>query len=161
MLLQVGLQRQVCARARTASVRCQTDCARPGRDNGRVLQRESSTAAWPALCAAVAGVLLAGVLLLGAVAQLFVRVAFPRVAADVDPPPLLLAGPHVPRCPNCGWIEAKRELAPLDGEPQALRIYEYTLRMQDGSMRVFQETLPASWRLGERVMLIESNGALD
>jgi len=156
MLLQVGLQRQACARARTASVRCQTDCARPGRDNGRVLQRQSSTAAWPALCAAVAGVLLAVVLLFGAVAQFFVR-----VAADVDPPPLLLSGPHVPRCPNCGWIEAKRELAPLAGEPQALRIYEYTLRMQDGSMRVFQETLPASWRLGERVMLIESDGALD
>ena len=99
-------------------------------------------------------------LLFGAVAQFFARVAFLRVA-DVDPPPLLLSGPHVPRCPNCGWIEAKRELAPLAGDPQALRIYEYTLRMRDGSMRVFQETLPTSWRLGERVMLIESNGALD
>jgi hypothetical protein len=118
-----------------------------------VLQRQSSTAAWPALCAAV---LLAGVLLFGAVAQFFVR-----VAADVDPPPFLLSGPHVLRCPNCGWIEAKRELASLAGDPQALRIYEYTLRMRDGSMRVFQETLPTSWRLGERVMLIEATGALD
>jgi hypothetical protein len=45
--------------------------------------------------------------------------------------------------------------------PQASKIYEYTLRMQDGSIRVFQETLPTSWRLGERMMLIESNGALD
>jgi hypothetical protein len=121
-----------------------------------VLQRQSSTAAWPALCAALAGVLLAGLLFFGAVAQFFVR-----VPADVDPPPVLLSGPHVLRCPNCGWIEAKRELAPLIGDPQAPRIYEYTLRMQDGSMRVFQETLPTSWRLGERVMLIEATGALD
>jgi hypothetical protein len=120
-----------------------------------VLQRQSSIAALPALCAAVAGVLLAGVLLLGAAAQFF-----PRVAAVVDPPPFLLSG-HVLRCPNCGWIEAKRELAPLAVDPQALRIYEYILRMQDGSMRVFQETLPTSWRLGERVMLIEATGALD
>ncbi|HYL25931.1 MAG TPA: hypothetical protein VEV21_16180 [Burkholderiales bacterium] len=116
-----------------------------------MLQRQSSTAAWPALCAAVAGVLL-----FGAAAQFFLR-----VAADVDPPAFLLSGPQVLRCPSCGWIEAKRELAPLAADPQALRIYEYTLRMQDGSMRVFQETLPTSWRLGERMMLIESNGALD
>ena len=157
MPLQVGLQRQAWARARAASVRCQTDCARPGRDNGRVLRRQSSTATWPALCAAAAGVLLAGVLLIAAAAEFFVR-----VPAEVDPPPpVLLAGPRVSRCPNCGWIEAKRELAPLAGEPQAPRVYEYTLRMRDGSMRVFQETLPTSWRLGERVMLIESNGALD
>jgi hypothetical protein len=83
------------------------------------------------------------------------------LAADVDPPPFLLSGPHVPRCPNCGWIEAKRELAPLAGDPHELRIYEYTLRMANGSMSVFQETLPTSWRLGERVMLIEAPEALD
>src|SRR5690349_201049 len=78
--LQVGLQRQAWARARAASVRCQTDCARPGRDNGRVLRRQSSTATWPALCAAAAGVLLAGVLLIAAAAEFFVR-----VPAEVDP----------------------------------------------------------------------------
>ena len=46
-------------------------------------------------------------------------------------------------------------------DPQALCVYEYTLRMQDGSTSVFRETLPTSWRLGERVILIEAGGALD
>jgi hypothetical protein len=119
-------------------------------------RRQSSSAAWPALCAALAGVLLAALLLFGAAAQFF-----PGVAADVVPPAFLLSGPHVLRCPNCGWIEAKRELAPPALDPHASKVYEYTLRMQDGSMRVFQETLPMSWRVGERVMLIEANGALD
>jgi len=112
--------------------------------------RQSSRASCAALAAAAAGVVL-----FGAVAYLFE----PEAAAA--PEPLLLAGPHLRRCANCGWIEAKRELLPLLADPQALRVYEYTLRMQDGSMSVFQETLPTSWRLGERVMLIEAAGTLD
>jgi hypothetical protein len=46
-------------------------------------------------------------------------------------------------CSHCGRIEAKVEIAP--------RVYEYTLRMADGSSSVFQETLPTTWRIGERV----------
>lgn len=53
-------------------------------------------------------------------------------------------------CVHCGRIEAKREIA--------LRVYEYTLRMADGSSSVFQETLPATWRVGERVGVIEGWG---
>jgi hypothetical protein len=49
-------------------------------------------------------------------------------------------------CGHCGRIEAKREVAP--------RVYEYTLRMADGSSSVFQETLPTTWRVGERVGVI-------
>jgi hypothetical protein len=113
--------------------------------------RQSSSAAWPALCAAVAGVML-----FGAVAH----VLKPAVAA-VAPDQFFLSGPHPLRCASCGWIEAKRELAPFAGDPQPLKSYEYTLRMPDGSMSVFQETLPTSWRVGERIMLIESPGAAD
>jgi hypothetical protein len=114
--------------------------------------RQSSSTAWPALAAA-----LAGVLLFGALAYRLV----PPAAAVVQVP-FFPYGPQPLRCASCGWIEAKRELAPLAAaDSQALKIYEYTLRMQDGSMSVFQETLPTSWRLGERVMLIESDGALD
>jgi hypothetical protein len=105
--------------------------------------RQSSSAAWPTLSAAVAGVVL-----YGALAYL---VKPPAAAAA--PERFVLSGPHVLRCASCGWIEAKRELAPL--------LYEYTLRMPDGSMSVFQETLPTSWRVGERIMLIEDTGALD
>ena len=85
-------------------------------------RRQSSFAAWPALGAAAAGVVL-----FGALAQILEPVA----AAAL--PPLLLAGPHMRGCESCGWIEAKRELAPLAAAPQALGVYEYTLRMQDGS----------------------------
>jgi hypothetical protein len=106
-------------------------------------QRQSSTAAWHALCAAAASVLL-----FGAVAYLF-----KPAAAAAAPAQFFLSGPHPLRCASCGWIEAKRELAPL--------LYEYTLRMPDGSMSVFQETLPMNWRVGERIMLIEASGALE
>ena len=109
-------------------------------------RRQSSRAAWPALCAAAGGGIAFGALL---------HLLEPTAAAAALEP-FLLSGPQAPRCPSCGWIEAKRELAPLAGDPHALRTYEYTLRMRDGSMRVFQETLPTSWRLGERLMLIEN-----
>ena len=113
-------------------------------------RRQSSFAAWPALGAAAAVVVL-----FGALAQVL------ELVAAAAPPPLLLGGPHV-GCASCGWIEAKRELVPLlAADPQALRVYEYTLRMQDGSMSVFQETLPTSWRLGEGVILIEGVRPLD
>jgi hypothetical protein len=61
----------------------------------------------------------------------------------------------VQRCPHCGWIESKRPIASSVAEPHSLGIYEYTLRMTDGSSRVFREALPASWRLGERLTLID------
>jgi hypothetical protein len=105
--------------------------------------RQSSRATWPALCAAAAGVLF-----FGAMAQVF-----KPAAAAVASAQFFLSGPDPLRCASCGWIEAKRELAPL--------LYEYTLRMQDGSMSVFQETLPTNWRVGERIMLIEASGALE
>jgi hypothetical protein len=106
--------------------------------------RQSSIAAtWPAAAAGAAGVVLFGAL------AYFLQAP----AAAAAPAQFFLSGPQPRHCQSCGWIEAKRELAP--------QLYEYTLRMQDGSMSVFQETLPTSWRLGERVMLIESNGALD
>src|SRR6185295_18828047 len=101
-------------------------------------------AAWPALAATVAGVML-----FGALADVFEPVAAAEAA------PFLLGGPRA-GCASCGWIEAKRELVPLlAADPLARRVYEYTLRMQDGSKSVFQETLPASWHIGERVVLVE------
>jgi hypothetical protein len=61
----------------------------------------------------------------------------------------------VKRCPHCGWIESKRPIASSVADPLSLGIYEYTLRMSDGSSRVFREMLPASWRVGERLTLID------
>jgi hypothetical protein len=55
------------------------------------------------------------------------------------------------RCANCGWIESKREIVPAVVERHAVRSYEYTVRMSDGSSSVFQQALPATWRLRERL----------
>jgi len=58
---------------------------------------------------------------------------------------------HAVRCPYCAWIESKRELAP--------GMYEYTVRTADGSHSVFEQALPTSWRVGERLMLINGSEA--
>jgi hypothetical protein len=65
--------------------------------------------------------------------------------------------PPARRCTHCGWIESKREMARSVVDPLAVRVYEYTLRMPDGTSSLFQETLPAGWRLGERVGVIEGS----
>ncbi len=62
------------------------------------------------------------------------------------------------RCPNCGSIESKRALPRLASE---LLSYEYSVRMGDGSSHLFREQMPTSWRLGERLILIEGASALD
>jgi len=62
------------------------------------------------------------------------------------------------RCARCGWIESKRELVPGVPDPHALRVYEYTLRMANGSGSVFEETLPTTWRVGERLSIIDGTG---
>jgi hypothetical protein len=50
------------------------------------------------------------------------------------------------RCPECGRIESLR-----DGE--------FTVRMADGSSRVFREDPAVSWRLGERLIYIDGASA--
>ena len=69
------------------------------------------------------------------------------------------AAPGNPRCRHCGWIETRSELLPLVADPRARQVFEYTVRMADGSSRVFQETLPTSWRLGERLTVIDGDAA--
>lgn len=72
-----------------------------------------------------------------------------------------LAVQAVRRCPHCGWIESKREVLPSTADPRALRAYEYTVRMADGSSSVFLEVLPTSWRVRERLIVIGGARALD
>jgi len=81
--------------------------------------------------------------------------------AGIDEEAAAILAPHeVParearRCAHCGWIESKREILPEVANPGIARIFEYTLRRANGSLSVFQETLPATWRLGERVVIID------
>ena len=78
----------------------------------------------------------------------------PLAGCDALPEPDEVAPPPrgASRCPYCGWIETRREVLP--------QVFEYTVRMADGSSRVFQETLPTSWRLGERLTVIDGSAAL-
>jgi len=69
--------------------------------------------------------------------------------------PAGIAAREARRCPHCGWIESKREVLPQVADPGVPRVYEYTLRMADGSSSVFSEALPTTWRVRERVVVID------
>jgi hypothetical protein len=64
-----------------------------------------------------------------------------------------------PRCAQCGWIESKQEIGPDVAHPHAPAIYEYTVRMSNGSLRVFRQEHSIRWRVGEQVILFA--GAAD
>ena len=63
-----------------------------------------------------------------------------------------------PRCAHCGWIESKREIGPDVADPAAAAIHEYTVRMADGSLRVFRQEPSVRWRVGERLILLAGAG---
>jgi hypothetical protein len=114
--------------------------------------RQSSFAAYPALVGAASGVvLLASLSDAAQVAWPPASGALPPVAQEV----VQLIAPILRRCPTCGWIESKRELVPDVADAEAPKTYEYTMRKADGSGSLFQETLPTTWRIGERMMLVE------
>jgi hypothetical protein len=87
----------------------------------------------------------------------------PAVALASAPAPAAKA-----RCVECGVIVSKREIDTASGEvspkssvnsdPNSSRNsslrYEFTVRMGDGSSRVFDDVSPANWRDGERVTII-------
>jgi hypothetical protein len=66
--------------------------------------------------------------------------------AQVEPAEIELleaVAPAIARsCKACGWIESRRE-------------DQYTVRMRDGSSRVFEEIPGVKWRLGERLIYID------
>lgn len=88
------------------------------------------------------------------------------------------------KCAECGMVTSTRPAEELDGQAsrpsdagitrvaagaatrsesgddpaKASRRYEITVRMRDGSNRVFIDANPSNWRPGERVMFIEGAG---
>lgn len=61
----------------------------------------------------------------------------------VEPSVSDLLAPGAARgCQACAWIESRRE-------------DQYTVRMRDGSSRIFDESPGVTWRLGERLLFIE------
>ena len=74
----------------------------------------------------------------------------------------LVAAPAAPRrCAYCGWIESKREVQPVAAGSGATLVYEYTVRMPDGSSGVFRENQPSSWREGQQLIFLKGAGAAD
>jgi hypothetical protein len=103
--------------------------------------RQSSAAVWPALGMTIVGVALWGTL---------TYLAGPEAPLSLAPQTLLSG----PACHSCGWIEDKREIVLETQDASAPKTYEYTLRMADGSVSLFRETMPTKWHLGERMTLI-------
>ncbi len=59
-------------------------------------------------------------------------------------------------CAECGVIESVREIDAHGERPaESTRSYEFTIRFQDGSRRVFTEATPRNWRSGTRVKVID------
>lgn len=71
------------------------------------------------------------------------------------------------KCPQCGVIVTVREIVPADTEAagaqsgsqqkKLTRQQEVTVRMRDGSLHVFRQASPSIWRVGERMMIINSD----
>jgi hypothetical protein len=77
------------------------------------------------------------------------------------------------KCAECGVVESTREIVQLGAgiDPAAAgevtrnernemagktaRIYEVTVRMKDGSSRVFKDASPTNWRAGQHLTFIE------
>jgi len=108
-----------------------------------------------ALYAAAAAAVLFGAIGIALYATWLPRWASAAPPADAPAPQVALTVHDLRRCPHCGWIEAKREIVPGVANPQSPKIYEYTLRMADGTSTLFQEALPVSWRVGERLAVID------
>jgi hypothetical protein len=111
--------------------------------------RSDRSLLWPPMLAAsTAGLLLVG-MAVGALGMIpWVPVA-PEEALEAiaDPSP-------VRRCPECGWIESKRSIE-SGADNRAIRSQEYTVRMADGSSRVFTGGPLERWRVGERLKFID------
>ena len=125
---------------------------------GGLMRMKEPAMAWRALWAAAAVVVLFGAAGVALDVTWIPRWIGAGARADTLPGQPQPAVHTVQRCPHCGWIESKRQIASSVAGPQSLGIYEYTLRMTDGSSRVFRETLPVSWRVGERLTLIDGEG---
>ena len=63
------------------------------------------------------------------------------------------------RCEHCGWIESMREIGKDAAHPHAPAICEYTVRMANGSLRVFRQEPSVRWHVGEQLILI--GGGID
>ena len=55
------------------------------------------------------------------------------------------------KCDECGIVQSMRTIAPTH---QSAAVYEYTVRLQDGSTHVLTDAHAANRRTGERIILV-------
>lgn len=127
------------------------------------------------LVGGIAAILVSGIAIasLAISGQGFQGVAVPAGALDaVAAPVIAAADTRARRCAECGVIESMREIkAPQEttgidafggiaagsrgvSGATPLRVYEITIRLRDGTMRVIQDAKPAAWRHREPVTII-------
>lgn len=129
----------------------------------------------PLLFGGIAAILVSGI----AIASLAISgqgfQGVPVLAEKLDAvaaPAIAAPAARASRCAECGVIESMREIkAPQEktgtdafggiaagsrgvNGATPLRIYEITIRLRDGTMRVIQDAKPATWRRGEPVTVI-------
>ena len=95
-------------------------------------------------------------LLVAALSALLALLAACESTRVVVAPDRALDAPR--RCTHCGWIESKQQIGLDVADLHAPAIYEYTVRMANGSLRVFREGPAVRWRVGERLMLLAGPG---
>jgi len=64
-------------------------------------------------------------------------------------------------CAECGTVVSSLAVEPAprtSGAGPTVKRYQVTVRMNDGSSRVFVDANVAHWRQGERVIVIEASG---
>ncbi|MBK8121852.1 MAG: hypothetical protein IPK39_23980 [Sulfuritalea sp.] len=106
----------------------------------------------------------------------FAETSAPAAAVSIDAPVVPVSRQEEPpvaaSCAQCGVVASMREIRQAEnasdarGKPGLVRVslkeaevemarrYEVTVRMRDGSRRVFLHAPPANWRAGERLILI-------
>lgn len=77
------------------------------------------------------------------------------IAEQTQPAPVAVKAGSAARCPHCARILSKRRLDPATVGHFDPPSYEYTVKMADGSSRIFREQMPASWRVGEHLYYID------
>src|SRR5438309_2005360 len=100
--------------------------------NSTLRAQSGTSLAWGPLLAFFAALAL----LLGAAAVAIGMVSLADSAFVQQADAAEADAPAARRCPECGWIESNREI-PGGTDNRAIRIQEYTVRMVDGSSRVF------------------------
>jgi hypothetical protein len=111
--------------------------------------------------ASVATALLCAIVTAAFMAWMPVPIANPEDGATpAESPPMpaqpASATPDKALCAECGVIESLRQIdARGDEAAESTRNYEFTVRLGDGSRRVYTESTPRTWRSGARVKVVD------